>query len=134
MRRLISVVILILVSMTGCGTKDTVTITADPNTYTPLMSSVQGIKLTPDFVTKKNYEDLVYHWETDEGEFIGQGKEVNNQGEAVVWSAVGSDKIAEIKDDFDIKLEVTEGESKDVLATAKITITTDDTGFYSVKE
>jgi hypothetical protein len=98
------------------------------------MSSVQGIKLTPDFVTKKNYEDLVYHWKTDEGEFIGQGKEVKNQGEAVVWSAVESDKIAEIKDDFDIKLEVTEGESKDVLATAKITITTDDTGFYSVKE
>ncbi len=98
------------------------------------MSSVQGITLTPDFETKTSFKNLVYHWETKEGEFIGMGKEANNQGEAVVWSAVDNDKIAEIKNDFDIKLEVIESESKKVLATAKITITTADTGFYSVKE
>ena len=134
MKRLFAAGLLILVLITGCGAKDTVTITADPDSYTPLMSSVQGITLTPDFVTKTNYKNLVYHWETGEGEFVGQGKEVNNQGEAVIWSAIDNDKIAEIKNSFDITLEVTDGESEKVLATAKITITTDDTGFYSVKE
>ena len=134
MKRLLSTVILILVLITGCSTNDTVTITADRNSYTPLMSSAQGITLTPNFETKTNYKNLVYHWETSEGEFIGIGKEVNNQGEAVVWSAVEDDKIAEIKNDFDIKLEVIESESKNVLAAAKITITTLDNGFYSIKE
>lgn len=60
MRRLFAVGLLILVLTTGCGAKDTVTITADPDSYTPLMSSVQGITLTPDFVTKTDYKNLVY--------------------------------------------------------------------------
>lgn len=113
---------------------DTVTIAADPNSYTPLMSSVQGIKLTPVFETEANYEDLVYHWVTPEGEFVGIGKEVNNQGEAVVWSAVAEDEVAEIKNEFDITLEVINRESQEVLASAKITITTSGDGFYCVKE
>jgi hypothetical protein len=123
-----------LLLTTGCGAKDTVAITADPDTYSPLMSSVQGITLTPDFETKKDYEELVYRWETEEGGFVGQGKEVTNQGETVVWSAVEGDQLTEIEDDFDIKLEVVEGESGKVLATAEITITTTDPGFYSIKE
>jgi hypothetical protein len=99
-----SVILIILLS--GCSTNDSVTITADRNSYTPLISSAQGITLTPDFKTKTDYKNLVYHWETREGEFIGIGKEVNNQGEAVLWSAIEKDKIAEITNDFDIKLEV----------------------------
>lgn len=134
MKRLLSTVILILVLITGCSTSDTVTITADRNSYTPLMSSAQGITLTPNFETKMNYKNLVYHWETSEGEFIGIGKEANNQGEDVVWSAVENDKIAEIKNDFDIKLEVIDSDSENVLAATKITITTIDNGFYSIKE
>jgi hypothetical protein len=134
MKGLFSAVIIVLILIAGCGAKNNVTITAEPKSYTPLMSSVQGITLTPDFETKTNYKNLVYHWETKEGEFIGMGKEANNQGEAVVWSAVDNDKIAEIKKDFDIKLEIIESGSKKVLATAKITITADDAGFYSVKE
>ena len=134
MKRLLFVMILILILTTGCSSKDTVTITADPNSYTPSMSSVQGITLTPDFETKTSYSSLTYHWETGEGEFIGLGKEVNNQGEAVIWSAVENDKVAEIKNDFDIKLEVIEDESQSVLASAKITITTNGKGFYTIKE
>lgn len=52
----------------------------------------------------------------------------------MIWSAIDNDKIAEIKDSFDITLEVIDGESEKVLATAKVTVTTDDTGFYSIKE
>jgi hypothetical protein len=108
-------------------------IKADPISYTPAMSSVRGITLTPDFETKKHYKDIEYHWETGAGEFIGMGQEGSNQGESVIWSAVENGKIAEIKDDFDIKLEVTEAGSKEVLAAAKVTITTDN-GFYKIKE
>ena len=135
MRRFFYVVLLLIVILTaGCGAKDTVTINADPKTYTPFMSSVQGITLTPDFITKTKDKILVYHWKTDEGELIGFGKEGENQGEAVVWSAIENDKVAEIKDDFDIKLTVTERDSKKVLATATITITRADNGFYKIKE
>lgn len=116
------------------GAGDAVTITADPNSYTPLMSSVQGITLTPELASKTNYKNLVYHWKTTAGEFIGFGQEANNQGEAVIWSAVEKDKVAEIMNDFDITLEVTESESGKVLASAKITITADGKGFYRIKE
>lgn len=134
MKKLLSAMILILILVTGCGAKDTVTITADPNSYTPLMSSVQGITLTPVFEPKTNHENVVYHWETVEGEFINYGKEVKNDGEPVVWSAVEDDGIADIEDDFDIKLEVLQGETKEVLADAAITITVTGAGFYTIKE
>ena len=117
-----------------CGnTSDKVTITADPNAYTPAMSSVQGITLTPDFETKKSYENLVYHWETNEGEFIGIGKEAENQGESVIWSAIENDKVADIEESIDIKLEVIDLENKKVLATANLTITPNN-GFYEVNK
>lgn len=132
MKKLLSVMILILLLNTGCGAKDTVTITADPNSYTPLMSSVQGIALTPVFETEASYKNLVYHWETAEGEFISYGKEVNNDGEPVVWSAIDNESVAEINNDFDITLEVIEGEK--VLAAATITITVSEKGFYTIKE
>lgn len=131
---LLTVLVFILLSAAGCGAKDTVTITAEPDSYSPLMSSVRGITLTPDFETEKNYEELIYHWEAGKGGFIGQGKEVKNQGDAVVWGAVEGDQVAEITEDFDIKLEVIDGESEKILAAATITITTPDPGFYSIKE
>jgi len=134
MKKRFLIMVFILILLAGCGnTSDKVTITTDPNTYTPAMSSVQGITMTPDFETKKSYENLVYHWETNEGEFIGIGKEAENQGESVVWSAIENDKVAEITEFIVIKLEVIDGENEKVLATANLTITPNN-GFYKVKE
>ena len=134
MKRLFLIMGFILMLLVGCSkTSDKVTITTDPNSYTPLMSSAQGITMTPNFETKRSYENLVYHWETNEGKFIGIGKEVKNQGESVVWSAIENDKVKDIKKSFDIKLEVIGSESKRLLATTKLTITPNN-GFYEVKK
>jgi hypothetical protein len=134
MKRLIIIFGFFLMLLVGCNkSNDIVTITTNINTYTPSMSSVQGITMTPKFKTEKSFENLVYHWETNEGEFIGLEKEVKNQGESVVWSAIENDKVIDIKKSIDIKLEVIGSESKRVLATTKLTITPDN-GFYKVKK
>ncbi|GFP76154.1 hypothetical protein [Clostridium fungisolvens] len=134
MKKLILIIGFIFILFIGCSnTSDKVTITTDRTTYNPSMSSIQGIRISPNFETKKSYEDLIYHWETSDGEFIGKGKEVKNQGEAVIWSSVVNEKIAEIKDPFDIKVEVIGSESKKVLATAKLTITPNN-GSYEIKK
>ena len=134
MKRLLLIMGFILMLLVGCGNNsDRVTITTDPNAYTPAMSSVQGITMTPDFETKKSYENLVYHWETNEGEFIGFGKEAENQGESVIWSAIENDKVADIKESFTIKLEVIDGDNKKVLASINLTISSNN-GFYVVNK
>lgn len=112
---------------------DAVTIITDRNMYTPVMSSARGITLTPGFKTQSKYNNLIYSWTADEGEFIDIGKEVKNQGEPVIWSAISKDKITEIKNPFDIRLEVIDGSSKKVLASTKLTITP-DRGFYKVEK
>jgi hypothetical protein len=89
--------------------------------------------MTPNFETTNSYEDLIYHWETNEGEFIGIGKEVKNQGESLVWSAIENDKVADIENSFNITIEVIGSESKKVLATTKLTIKPNN-GFYEVKK
>ncbi|MBZ9686784.1 hypothetical protein G9F72_010650 [Clostridium estertheticum] len=117
---------------------DTVTISTDKNSYTPMMSyGSGGIKMTPNFNSKKKYTKLEYHWITDEGEFISEfahlGKEVKNQGETVLWSAIVNDKVVDIKSSFDIRLEVIDSASKEILANTKLTITPNK-GFYEVKK
>ena len=134
MKRLFLIMGFTLILLAVCNNvSDRVTITTDRNSYTPSMSSAQGIKMTPNFETNKSYENLIYYWETAEGEFIGIGKEAKNQGEPVIWSAVEHDKVADIKKSFDIKLEVICSESKKVLKTTKVTITPTN-GFYEVKK
>lgn len=147
MKKLFLLLVFILILLAGCNktndtttktndtvatTNDTVTITTDINSYTPAMSSVQGITMSPDFKSEKNYAKLEYHWITNYGEFIGAGKEVRNQGESVIWSAIEKDKVVDIKDSFDIKLEVIDSESQKILANTKLTIVPNN-GFYEIK-
>ena len=121
-----------LIMLVGCNkTYDSLTITTDRDSYIPTMSSAQGIKMEPQFETKKSNQNLVYHWETSEGEFIGLGKEVRNAGMPVVWSSIENDKVIDIKKSFDITLEVIDSVSKKSLAITKLTITPDN-GFYRV--
>lgn len=123
-----------LILFVGCNrTSDTVTITTDRDSYSPLMSSAQGITMTPNFKTEKKYTKPVYHWIANTGEFIGSGKEVRNQGEAVLWSAISNDKVIETKEPFDIRLEVIDDTSQKILASTKLTITPDN-GFYKIKK
>ena len=124
----------ILMLLVGCNkTIDTVTINNDISTYTPAMSSVQGITMTPNFKSEKSFPKLIFHWTTIEGEFIGEGNEVKNQGESVIWSAIENNKVTEIKIPFDIRLEVINSESQKVLANTKLTIIPNN-GFYEIKK
>lgn len=55
----------IIILFVGCNKSNgTVTITTDRNSYTPAMSSTQGITIIPNFKTEKKYTKLVYHWTT----------------------------------------------------------------------
>lgn len=121
-------------------TNDTVTITTDRNLYIPTMSSVRGIKMTPDFKSVKKYVNLEYHWTADQGEFISDfaqlGKDVKNQGQTVLWSAIENDVLLDIKNiksPFNIRLQVVDGDSQKILANTKLSINT-DTGFYGIKK
>jgi hypothetical protein len=124
-----------VVLLVGCDNNagDTVTITTDRDSYTPAMSSARGIKLTPNFETKRSDKNLVYDWETPAGEFVGLGKEVKNKGEAVIWSAIENDQVVDIKEPFAITLNVIDSENESVLATANLTITPSN-GFYTIKK
>ncbi len=133
------VILMLIIMLAACGTTiNTVTITTDVNSYSPMMSSGSGgIKMTPVFNSKNTYAKLEYHWTTEEGEFISSfshlGKEVKNQGETVLWSAVENDKVIDIKSSFEIRLEVIDGVSKEILANTKQTIKPNEI-FYEVEK
>ena len=115
-----------------------VTITTGRNSYSPMMSyGSGGIKMTPNFKSKKKYTKLEYHWITDEGEFISDfthlGKEVKNQGETVLWSAIENDEVVDIKSPFDIRLEVIDSEGREILVNTKVTINPNK-DFYEMKK
>ncbi len=134
MKKRLVLIGLILILLAGCGgTNDQVTITAEPDAYTPTMSSVQGITLTPEFKGESSDNEVVYSWKTSAGEFIGGDREIQNQGEGVIWSAIENDEVAEITKDVEINLEVIDDETDNVLASSKVTITLKDE-FYKIKE
>lgn len=122
------------------NTDNAVTVTTDSNYYTPAMSSKRGLKLIPHFKSDKNYTDLEYHWTTEKGEFIDEGKgefadlgkEARNSGESTIWSAIENDKIINIQNTFYIKLDVIDKDSNTILASTKVTIFIED-GFYKMK-
>ena len=133
---IIGVTLIAIILFVACKkTNDTVTITTDRNTYIVSMNSVEGIKLTPDFKSKKKYTKLEYHWISDKGEFINDfaklSKDVKNQGETVLWGACENDKFA--TGTFDIKLEVINSETKKTLVNTKLTITSNN-GCYLINK
>jgi hypothetical protein len=123
-----------MILLVGCNNgDDRVVITNDVDSYSPLMSSIRGITLTPNFESKNSYKNLVYHWKTPEGEFIDLGNEIDNDGEPLTWSAIENDKVVNVNTPFDIELQVLDGDSMKILATAKVTITSTN-GFYNIKK
>lgn len=108
------------------NTITTITITTDVDSYSPNMSSAQGIEMTPHFKLEKEHKNLEYHWTTEEGSFIKipnvSVTEVKNQGEPVKWSAIRDNEIIKVTHSFKIHLEVIDTESKKVLGNRSFTI------------
>jgi hypothetical protein len=123
----LGLILAILIIFVACEkTINTVEIITDRNIYMSELSSAQGINLTPNFQSNKTYSKLEYHWSSEEGEFLSHfaslGKEVKNQGESVLWSAVMNGKVEVIKNPFTISLSVIDGNSQKVLCKTKLAI------------
>lgn len=87
-------------------------IITDVKKYSPLMSSVQGIGIKPEFKTNLKESEVQYHWTSTGGDFVLLGnkrvKEVRNSGQRLLW----------IPD-----LQESSGQSAHNAETANITIT-----------
>lgn len=138
MKKLFFILGLILILFAGCSkANDTVRIITDRDAYTPAMSSAQGIKMTPDFKSYKNYKALEYHWITEQGTFVKEPyvyiNEIRNQGASVLWGAIANDKVINIDSAFKVKLEVINIDNNKILAKTELIIVPDK-GFYKVKK
>ena len=64
-------------------------IITDIKKYTPVMSSVQGIGMIPEFRTNLEESKVQYYWTATDGDFLVLGnkrvKEVVNSGDKVLW-------------------------------------------------
>jgi hypothetical protein len=141
MKKVVCIIITLLVILAVLvGWKlnnSTVSITTDRNSYSPAMSSTRGINLKPNLKSKKVYKNLEYHWTTEEGSFlIGSNndvKEVRNQGQPVLWSAIQSDTVVNIKSSFKVHLEVIDADNKKVIAKNNLVIVPNNS-FYEIKK
>ena len=109
-------------------------ILTDVKKYSPLMSAVQGIGMTPEFRTSLNGTKVRYHWSTGSGNFLlvqnKKVKEVINLGEKLLW-------IPEFQDnkginDIVIKVQAEEVLTGRILAETSLVIEQDGV-FYTVK-
>ncbi|HHU17907.1 MAG TPA: hypothetical protein GXZ70_06845 [Clostridiales bacterium] len=89
--------------------------------------------MTPNFITDNSYENIVYHWKTSVGEFIGVGKEAINQGEPVTWSAVENGEAVNTDEPIIINLAVVDSDSEIILAYNALTIILEN-GYYKVEK
>jgi len=90
---IILAMILLIMGLAGCsGSKTTIKISASPRKYSPVMSSVQGIKLS--ITNPIEDEDIVYVWKTTDGSFIlgaGYDNVTEYTADSVLWSCLLSD-------------------------------------------
>jgi len=89
----ILVMILLIMGLAGCsGSKTTIKISASPRKYSPVMSSVQGIKLS--ITNPIEDEDIMYVWKTTDGSFIlgaGYDNVTEYTTDSVLWCCLLSD-------------------------------------------
>ena len=85
--------ILLGIGLAACsGPKTTISISASPRKYSPVMSSVQGIRVS--ITDPIEDEDIVYVWKTTSGSFIlgaGNDNVTEYTAESVLWSCLLSD-------------------------------------------
>lgn len=141
MKRMISIICSMLLFVTvlmGCKKPAyEFSINTDKNFYSPAMSSIRGITLSPSLKTEDKNSNLIYHWSTTSGGFLNtEGntttKEIKNKGEGVLWTAItdGGEK-AEKSINITLKLE-DKGNGK-VLAENRVVLEEKE-GSYWVKE
>lgn len=141
MKRMVSIVcsmVLFATVMMSCkkpGYK--VSINTDKNSYSPAMSSIRGITLSPSLKPENKTSNIIYHWSTTSGGFLNTGdntttKEVENKGEGVLWTAItaGGEKAEK---SITITLKVEDKSSGKVLGENRVVLEEKE-GSYWVKE
>lgn len=129
-------ILMLFSAMLGCGTvKNEVKIKTDVTKYSPLMSSVQGIGMMPEFVTNQKNVKAAYHWRVSEGWFYmlqdQKKKELINSGGKLTWIPDLQDNSKDTGD-VTISLEAVDAETGKVLAQTSLTLEKRDM-FYIVK-
>lgn len=101
------------VKLPALQTSNEIKIITDIKKYSPLMSSVMGIRMTPEFKANPKESKVQYLWTTTNGDFLILGnkrtKEVRNSGEKLLW-------IPELQD--------TSGKSGNIIITLRAEETT----------
>jgi len=132
---LILVLILLCSGLAGCSVaKTTIRISASPGKYSPVMSSVQGIKLS--ITDPIEDEDIVYVWKTTDGSFIlgaGYNNVTEFTADSVLWSCVLSDTDNTAEEITSISVIAKNGKTGKEIAEASISIRREEL-FYIVQE
>ena len=115
-----------------------VEIIIDSEKYSPVMSSVRGIGLTP-FMTAMGNSDIKFIWKTNHGYFVEDWDnpeyevEIENYGEKVYWTFLGEDNLAEEQPPIQIYFSAIDEESNEVFAEKEIELEWEDYGTVRVK-
>ena len=127
--------ILLIMGLAGCsGSKTTIKISASPRKYSPVMSSVQGIKLSISNLIED--EDIVYVWKTTDGSFIlgaGYDNVTEYTADSVLWSCLLSDTDNTVGEITKISVIAKNGKTGKEIAEASISIRREEL-FYIVEE
>jgi len=132
---LILVLILLCIGLAACfASKTTIEISASPRKYSPVMSSVQGIKLS--ITDPIEDEDIVYVWKATDGSFIlgaGYDNVTEYTTDSVLWSCVLSDTDNTQEEITKISVIAKNGKTGKEIAEASISIKREKL-FYIVQE
>lgn len=130
MKRMFSIIcsmVLFATVMMGCKKAGyEVSINTDKNSYSPAMSSIRGITLSPRLKPEDKNSNIIYRWSTTSGGFLNTGdntttKEVENKGEGVLWTAI-TDGGEKAEKSITITLKVEDKGSGKVLAENNLVI------------
>jgi len=132
---IILAMILLIMGLAGCsGSKTTIKISASPRKYSPVMSSVQGIKLS--ITNPIEDKDIVYVWKTTDGSFIlgaGYDNVTEYTADSVLWSCLLSDTDNTVGEITKISVIAKNGKTGKEIAEASISIRREEL-FYIVEE
>ena len=121
------------VKLPALQTSNEIKIITDIKKYSPLMSSVMGIGMTPEFKANPKESIVQYRWTTTNGDFLILGnkraKEVRNSGEKLLWIPEFQDTSGK-SDNIIITLRAEETTIRKILAETNLTIDKDGVFYY----
>lgn len=138
MRKLKSILVLLLIIVTagGCNKSSellNVSITVDRETYMTILSSVQGITLSPIISTALSEKEIIYEWIASDGGFIKtMSKHIINDGDSVLWNPFNLDSTSATGTTI-ITLNVRDKQTNNLLARNTLKIEFDNQIYKVVK-